>query len=167
MSGRRRCALLLSAWLALGVMLEARAALAQQVIADLSQHLVGITTGFAGVDVLLFGAVDSDGDVLITVRGPDTDTVVRQKSQVNGIWINTSSVRFRSVPGYYAIAASRPLEEFMTNAIAEREQIGVQRLRLSPAARLQPEDLARYRDALIRNMTRLGLFQALISPVRF
>jgi uncharacterized protein (TIGR02186 family) len=154
-------------WLTLGLLAAARPAPAQQVIADLSEHLVAITTGFAGVDVLLFGAVDTEGDVLITVRGPETDTVVRQKTQVNGIWINTSAIGFRNVPGYYAIAASRPLDEFMTNAIAEREQIGIERLRLTPTVRLRPEEVTPYREALVRNMTRQGLFQALTGTVKF
>ena len=40
---------------------------ANTLVADLSQHLVGITTGFAGADVLLFGAVEGHGDVVWSV----------------------------------------------------------------------------------------------------
>lgn len=147
--------------------LSASAAQGQQIIADLSRHLVAITTGFAGAEVLLFGAVDGDGDVIVTVRGPDDDVVVRQKSQVNGMWINTQSVTFVGVPGYYAVAATKPLDEIVTNPVAEREQIGTARLRLVPETNTPPDRAEIFRRALLRNMERTGLFQARTSPVRF
>ena len=47
---------------------------AEAVVADLSKRLVAITTGFAGTDVLLFGAVQGDGDIVVVVRGPTQST---------------------------------------------------------------------------------------------
>jgi len=140
---------------------------AQQVIADLASHRVAITTGFAGAEVLLFGAVDGEGDVIVTVRGPESDTVVRRKSQVNGMWINTASVTFHAVPGYYSVAASRPVDEIVTAPVAEREQIGAARLRFAAERNVAPETVDLFRRALIRNMERAELFQPRISPVRF
>jgi len=161
---RPRAAILLAA---AALALSASGARGQQIIADLSRHLVAITTGFAGAEVLLFGAVDGDGDVIVTVRGPDDDVVVRQKSQVNGMWINTQSVTFAGVPGYYAVAATKPLDEIVTNPVAEREQIGAARLRLVPEANIPPDRAETFRRALLRNMERTGLFQARTAPVRF
>ncbi|MCW5774430.1 MAG: TIGR02186 family protein [Rhodospirillaceae bacterium] len=140
---------------------------AQQIVADLSRHLVAITTGFAGAEVLLFGAVDGEGDVIVTVRGPETDTVVRRKSQVNGMWINTDSVTFVAVPGYYAVASTKPVEDIVTNAVAEREQIGAHRLRLAAEAGTAPEAAELFRRALIRRMERAGLFQPRTGTIRF
>jgi len=163
---RRR--LLRGALAALAVLaLSAPAARAQQIIADLSAHLVAITTGFAGAEVLLFGAVDGDGDVIVTVRGPEGDVVVRRKSQVNGMWINTQSITFSGVPGYYAVAATKPLDEIVTNPVAEREQIGTARLRLTPEANTPPDRAELFRRALLRNMERTALFQPRTAPVRF
>jgi uncharacterized protein (TIGR02186 family) len=147
--------------------LAAPGARGQQVIADLSRHLVAITTGFAGAEVLLFGAVDGEGDVIVTVRGPEGDIVVRRKSQVNGMWINTQSVTFGGVPGYYAVAATKPIEEIVTPPVAEREQIGAGRLRLEPQRNVPPETVALFRRALLRNMERNGLFQPRTATIRF
>ncbi len=164
MAGQR--AALVLALLAVAA-LAAPAARAQQVIADLSRHLVAITTGFAGAEVLLFGAVDGEGDVIVTVRGPEGDIVVRRKSQVNGMWINTQSVTFGAVPGYYAVAATKPIDEIVTPPVAEREQIGAERLRFEPERNLPPETVALFRRALLRNMERDGLFQARTATIRF
>jgi uncharacterized protein (TIGR02186 family) len=147
--------------------LVAAPAAAQQVIADLSRHFVPITTGFAGADVLLFGAVDGEGDVVITVRGPQTDVVVRRKSQVNGMWINTQSVTFGRVPGYYAVASTKPLEEILPDSVAEREEIGARRLRFQPEANVTPLIVEVFRNALLRNMERQGLFQPRTASMRF
>jgi uncharacterized protein (TIGR02186 family) len=142
-------------------------AAAQQVIADLSRHFVPITTGFAGADVLLFGAVDGEGDVVITVRGPQTDVVVRLKTQVNGMWINTQSVTFGRVPGYYAVASTKPLEEIVPDSVAEREEIGARRLRFQPESNVAPVTVEVFRNALLRNMERQGLFQPRAASMRF
>jgi len=143
---------------------EARA---QQVIADLSRHLVAITTGFAGAEVLLFGAVDGEGDVIVTVRGPEGDVVVRRKSQVNGMWINTQSVTFSAVPGYYAVASTRPIEELIPTPVAERVQIGASYLRFEPERNIPLDTIALFRSALLRNMERDGLYQPRAATIRF
>ena len=43
-----------------------------ELVAALSNHLVAISTGFSGTDVLLFGAIDGTGDVVVVVRGPES-----------------------------------------------------------------------------------------------
>lgn len=115
------------ACVALALWLGAMAARAveQPLVADLSKHLVAITTGFAGTDVLLFGATDGPGDVVLVVRGPEQDVVVRRKDKVAGlVWANVESVTFEGVPSFYKVAASRPLEEFMAPELRERHRIG-------------------------------------------
>ncbi len=41
---------------------------ASTLVADLSRHLVAISTGFAGTDVLLFGDTEGKGDLVVFVR---------------------------------------------------------------------------------------------------
>ena len=53
------------------LLVAAEAALAQRVlIADLSHDEIAISTGFAGAELLLFGATDGGGAVAVLVRGP-------------------------------------------------------------------------------------------------
>ena len=61
---------------------------AEGVVADLSSHLIAITTGFTGASVVLFGATDGRGDVIVVVRGPEREMTVWRKSRVAGIWVN-------------------------------------------------------------------------------
>src|ERR1700730_6096669 len=84
---------------------------ADGIVADLSSHSIAITTGFTGASVVLFGSIAGPGDVVVVVRGPEREVTVWRKGKIAGIWANTESVTFANVPSYYAVAASKPLDE--------------------------------------------------------
>jgi uncharacterized protein (TIGR02186 family) len=148
-------------------MTAAASARAETLVADLSEHLVQITTGFTGARVLLFGALEEGGDVIVVVRGPSSDVQVRRKSRQFGVWVNTEGVTYANVPGYYAVAASKPLPDILPPAIAKQEQVGTEHLVLKPDRTLDPARAAAFRAALIRARERDGLFPPEIGPVRF
>jgi uncharacterized protein (TIGR02186 family) len=137
------------------------AARGQALVADLSSHHVAITTGFTGAEVLLFGAVDGAGDIVVVITGPRENLVVRNKERVAGIWVNTNTVEFEGVPNFYAVASSRPLTEITTPDIRETQQIGATNIATTVTARdrdRSAEDLAKFRAALIRNKQKIGLY---------
>lgn len=129
-----------------------------QLIVDLSSHLVAITTDFTGTDVLLFGTTEGKGDVVVVVRGPESEVVVRRKGRKLGIWVNDAEMVFQGVPGYYAIAANRPLAEFLPKRVAARHQIGASNLRFSAPQNAAPKRVEAFREALIRNKIRQNLY---------
>jgi uncharacterized protein (TIGR02186 family) len=141
---------------------------AASLVADLSSHLVAITTGFIGTEVLLFGATEGEGDVAVVVKGPSRSITVRRKSRVAGIWMNTARMTIDNVPSFYAVAASRPLEEIASERVRQRQDFGVEYATPYPAPQKASGRLAaEWRDALIRNMERRGLFPTLVGPVTF
>lgn len=147
--------------------LAAAPARAQPLVADLSDHLIAITAGFAGTDVLLFGATEGEGDVIVILRGPEHRAIVRRKSRVAGIWINTERVSFSGAPAFYRVASSRPLDEITTPALRARSQIGPDQLRIVPERNLSSEKLAEFRDGLLRNKEREDLYSTEIGKVSF
>ncbi len=156
----------LAALAAIGLMMSARAD--QPLVADLSEHLVGITTGFSGASVLLFGAIEDEGEVAVVVRGPARDLVMHRKSRVLGVWANTNSMTFRAAPGYYAVAASGPLEEIARPRVLARNEIGIDNLKLRLPLNLASPNVAKtWRDALVRNQERAGLYHSEVQPVSF
>lgn len=158
MTGSRLRIAALAAAVVFGLAAGVTGARAQQVVADLSRHLVAITTGFVGTDVLLFGAVDGAGEVIVVVRGPERREVVRRKDRVGGIWVNVNELAFTNAPAFYAIAASRPVDEILAPRLRARHRIGVDYLELRPARQLNDERLADFRAGLIRNKVRQGLY---------
>ncbi len=150
-----RLALLLVTFLLLGL---ARPVWAQAVVADLSDHLIAVTTGFVGTKLLMFGAIEGDAaDIIIVVRGPADQVVVRRKERLGGIWVNRHKLIFGGVPAFYRLASTRSLDEIASNRILARHGIGLDQIRLiNPKA--EEGELSEFRAALIRNKQRLGLY---------
>lgn len=136
-------------------------------VADLSQHLVAITTGFSGTKVLLFGTTGGMGDVVVVIRGPENAEVVRRKARKAGIWVNDAEMVFEGTPSYYAVAASRPLSEFLPARVAQREEIGIRNLRVTPPEDAEPEEVESFRAALIRNKQKVELYSVEPEPISF
>lgn len=143
----------------------------ETVEADISTRSVSITSNFSGTEIVIFGAVDDSRqdtaeagiyDVVVVVEGTHEPLVARRKSKVMGIWINTDSVKFSSVPSYYAIASTRPIEEVAAENVLRDQQIGLDQVPMvvaESAKSLTDEELAEFRDAVIRIKKREGLFQ--------
>ena len=120
---------------------------------------MAITSGFVGVDVLLFGTVDEPGDIVVVVRGPERAQPVLRKSNVAGLWINTARMTFESAPAFYFIASNRPLEEIAEPSVLSANQFGVAHLQLGlPPGRAGGRAAQEWREALIRNKQRQGLY---------
>jgi uncharacterized protein (TIGR02186 family) len=127
-------------------------------IADLSKHLVAITTGFTGADVLLFGTIDGEGDIAVVVRGPNEDVVVRRKQRMAGIWVNRRNLTFRRVPAFYAVATTREITDFAPDSVLSRHQIGAEHLRFDRPQRADDAEIREFREALLRNKRTAGLY---------
>ncbi len=140
------------------------------VVADLSSHLVAITTGFSGSEVLMFGATNEQpGHIVMVVRGPKETHIVRRKERVAGIWVNRHEARFEEIPAYYAVAASGLLTEIVPPDVRKRHQIGLNALRL-PARdadnkQMTNEDAKPFRKALIHLKQKSGLYTKHIAAV--
>jgi uncharacterized protein (TIGR02186 family) len=153
--------------LALALALAPGLARAQALTADLTSHLIAITTGFVGAEVVLFGAVEGEGDVIVVVRGPESDVTVRRKENIAGIWLNRTRVRFDQVPGFYAVAASRSPTEAAPVELRRRERIGVDMLPLPALDDVPVERAQEFRQALIATKRDVGQWPAAIGEIRF
>ncbi len=138
-----------------------------QLVADLSDNLIAITTGFTGTEVLLFGAMEDAGEIIVVVRAPESQVVVRRKARVGGIWINADSQTFDKVPGFYHVAASRPLADLLPGAVLKSEQIGAENLSLPSLTSSAEDVIAEFAAALIRNKQRDGLFNGTLGEIKF
>ena len=138
---------------------------AEPLVADLSESVVRITTGFTGTKVLLFGAKEGDGEIVVVVQGPRHSITVRRKSRVAGIWINRAKVEFVDVPSFYQVLSSEPLEQWLPLRTRDQYQIGVEYLKIEPKGDVGPAQASRFRDALIRNMQRVDRYGTLAGKV--
>ncbi|MCG8504039.1 MAG: TIGR02186 family protein [Sphingomonadales bacterium] len=160
--------------LILAALLAFSSAHAAGLVSDISERQIEIRYSFAGADLLLFGAIkapeaddpDAELDIAVVVRGPDLPTVVRRKERVAGIWVNTDSMLFVNAPGYYAVASTRPVSELAGRDILEANEIGFDHLQLAITQRATPEENNVFRQALVRNKLRDGLYSSSVGGVQ-
>jgi uncharacterized protein (TIGR02186 family) len=161
-----RRALVLAAVFAV-LQMPADAAREDALAVDLSEDLVGISTGFTGADVLLFGATEGVGDVIVVVRSPSSSVVVRRKERIAGVWVNAHGLVFNDAPGFYHVAASKPLDALLSEAARAAHQIGVDNIAFRPHEFVSAEDENAFREALVRNKQRSGLYTTAPGTVSF
>ncbi len=142
----------------------------ETVQADVSTRRIAVTSSFSGTEIIIFGAVDNSRqasaeaglyDVVVVVLGTPTRVVSRRKSPVGGLWINTDSMTFLSVPSYYAIASTRPLDEVASEDVLRATGIGFDHVPLvisEDDARRGSSEIKSYRDSVIRLKRRDRLY---------
>ena len=150
--------------LALVLALAGLPAAAQDLVADLSQTRVAITTGFEGSELLVFGAIragEAAGpfDVIVTISGPLRPVTVRKKSRVAGIWANTEAVEIDAAPTLYKVATTGPIDEVLTQTDDLRHRITMGQAIRSVGAPEEIEDAQRFTEALIRIRRAAGLYR--------
>ncbi len=154
---------------ALFVLLQvsANAARDDAIVADLSEDRIGISTRFTGATVLLFGATEGRGDVVVVVRSPDSSVIVRRKERVAGIWVNADDLTFDDAPGFYHVASSGPLPDILLDDVLKDHEIGVENIEFKPHDFLSAKEETSFREALIRNKQRSGLYSRSPGEVTF
>jgi uncharacterized protein (TIGR02186 family) len=129
-------------------------------VADLSDREIEVSTGFTGADLMIFGATDAPigagGDeILVVVRGPTRPVVVRRKVRVLGVmWVNGPAARFAGVPGFYAIAGTRPAWQILPEAERQSNGLGLDALPLVSTGARNPQ----FRAALLDLEKSSGLW---------
>jgi uncharacterized protein (TIGR02186 family) len=135
---------------------------------DLAQNHVDITTGFNGASLIMFGVKEEPGKIVIVVHGPKSDVVVRRKEQVMGMWLNKASVRFKDVPLYYDYALGGPADEILPADELAALGVGFGAMKLEvEASGHDPQTMAKFRKAFIRNKQNAGLFPTEPKQIEF
>ncbi len=93
-------------------------------VTDLSESTVEISSTFSGADILLFGAYDGqkNDDIIVVVSGQKGNIKVDRKEKKFGIWMITESMKFTNIPKYYYIASNRKIKDITnTTEIKKRK----------------------------------------------
>lgn len=149
------------------VPLEAKAQSPHLLTVDLAQKRIDITTGFHGAELSVYGVKKDKGDIAITVVGPSQSMVVRRKSRVLGVWMNSSTFQFDNVPVYYDLALSRPENLIAPYETRHHNDIGIDSLSLEPRDDRDEAVTDTFREALVRNRQGQKLFPAEPEKVAF
>lgn len=167
----KRRALSALASFVLALLLACQPARAERIVADISEHLIEIRSNFTGTSLLLFGAIDWEHtnlkpsiaggpgfDVIVIVRGPTSNMLIRRKDRVAGIWANHKSVEAKDVPGFYTVLSTRPIDEILPPKALKDREFTLASLNLQWPKGLGKTEKTEFLDALLYNMGEEDLY---------
>lgn len=136
-------------------------------VPEISQHDIVLRQGFTGTELLLYGAVfdprrragnTGDYDIVVVLKGPSRPIRLREKEQVFGMWVNSDSMAYRSVPSFYALASSRAVADIVDTRTAAIYELGLDYLQLSPSGAIDPAEQDRFSAGLVDLLIRRELY---------
>ena len=138
-----------------------------QIVADLSQENVKISTDFQGAKILLFGAYDGQkgDDIIVIVTGPKGLVTVQKKEKILGVWVNTRKVNYINAPKYLSISSNRKIEDILNKKTQKISEIGLNNLKIRIQPGMKVENEKQWRQALTRNMLKSNLWSINESSV--
>jgi uncharacterized protein (TIGR02186 family) len=143
---------------------------------DVSTREISIQSNFTGIEIVVFGSVDSAQpratgqtpyDVIIVISGPKQALTTWRKERVAGIWMNGASESFVTVPSFYAVLSTRQIETMAAPTTLKTLGIGIENLRLGGTEAEGPPGDDVFRAALVRLKEERRLFQQEEGSVSF
>jgi uncharacterized protein (TIGR02186 family) len=116
----------------------------------LADKYVDITTNFSGRNVVVFGVNETGGTLVVTLTGPAAYTLIRQKGQALGIWLNAKTYGFKDVPLYYDYALNGEEGDLGNADLLRVDGIGANAMQYEPRARVPAAITRPFHEALIR-----------------
>lgn len=157
-------------------LLLATGAKAQGLAVATSDPTVWIHSTFSGETITLFGNIEPDPstgdpprgpfDVVVVVRGPVSERVVRQRTRQFGIMLNTEYALFSALPSFYRVLSSRPLDGLADPEILEERLLTLE-AQAQAAAREATGDMEMFKHELVRLMQQANLFWSDPRGVQF
>lgn len=95
------------------------------IVADVSHSNVQIHSSFVGTQLLIFGARNAPGDLVIAVRGPESKVFLRRKERIAGMWMHVERHKYFALPLFYALTSSRPLKDIAPPHLLHELGLGV------------------------------------------
>lgn len=136
--------------------------------ADVSTRQVAVESDFAGTQFVVFGtvinsrqasALEGYYDIAVVIAGPKQEIVTRRKTNVAGVWINTSSVAFKDIASYYTVTSTRPVEEIAPKPVLWQHGIGFENMRMASLDAIGAKQAEEFRSAVLRIKKSQGLYQ--------
>jgi len=127
------------------------------IISGISTNEINIDTDFQGADILLFGAKDDFGNVVIVVRGPKKNFLVTRKEKLFGIWHNGKRVKIKDSYSYYSLFSNlrdqSPSEDIMSEL-----ELGQDKLTFNISSEVSKDDKDEFQLQLIDNFEKNKLY---------
>ncbi|HCR85677.1 MAG TPA: hypothetical protein DIV86_03260, partial [Alphaproteobacteria bacterium] len=118
---------------------------------------IDIDHNFKGVKVLVYGVQNDVGNVVIIVRGPKVNQILREKGKVAGVWTNVTNLKVKDFYNYYSISSTTELERINNKSLLENLEVGLDNINFQP---VKSRNILSFNDAMGLKNEALRLMQS-------
>jgi uncharacterized protein (TIGR02186 family) len=133
------------------------------IIAELGSYDVSIDHKFKGLDLLVIGARNENGKIIIITRGDEKDFLLRKKERVFGIWLNNDSMKIYKAPSFYHIASSAKYFDNNENKLYKDLEIGTENLKFF---KFENDYILKYINAFVEEKQKKLLYSKDLGKVK-
>ncbi len=144
--------------LCLLLLFAAPSSIARPIVADANPRKINIDHNFKGLNVLVYGAREDAGNIVVVVRGPKHDQVLRRKGKVLGVWTNVENFELSDLSSFYAVASMRPLATIQNDTLLEQLEVGVDNVSIPHDYSMSIRKHGRIKESVIELMQNKGLY---------
>lgn len=115
---------------------------------------IDITTGFNGATLEIYGVKDPKTDVVIVLRGPDKDMLVRKKAKTRAGWRYAQDVLFQNLPSYYRGVSSADPADILPKTVRQKYMLGLDTLTFKTEGVQSAQSLSLFKTAYVRTQIK-------------
>ena len=129
---------------------------------DLSENEIQIQTDFNGKEIIIFGIIENNKDIILVIEGPKKDVKVLKKERVLGFWFNTKKVIYKELPSLFFLASSKPIKKILNSETIVKEKLYFDELLVNTITQrnfIEQKDLNKWNKNLIKIKKNKNLFK--------
>ena len=132
-------------------------------VADISQNTIEIRSDFNGTQLLVFGARNGAGDLVIALRGQPINATLRRKERIAGMWMHVDQRKYVDLPVVYALASTKQLSQLAPPKTLQ--SLGLGEGRIVQASTNASDDV--FDKALVNALKRKGWWQSPFGKITY
>ena len=90
---------------------------------DLSENKIKINTDFNGKEIIIFGILENNKEIILTIKGPLKNSKIQKKERIFGFWFNTKHITYEKIPSTFFIASSSIVENILPVSTIIKEEL--------------------------------------------
>jgi uncharacterized protein (TIGR02186 family) len=129
---------------------------------DLSEKEIQIETNFIGKEIIIFGILEENHDIILTIKGPRENNKLLMKERILGLWLNTKKVVYKNIPSLFFLASTQPIKNILSSNTILKEKLQFESLLTNAVTSrnfLQQKNLNNWNKNLIRIKIKNNLFK--------
>lgn len=128
------------------------------IVADVNPRKIDIDQNFKGTKLLVYGARNDAGNIVVVIRGPKEKQTLRKKGKVLGVWTNVENIELENLYSYYAVASMRPLTSVQNDSLLKSLEIGQDNIDLSKDEHIPLKKIDKIKRSAIELMQNKELY---------